>query len=81
LCEGPGKNFAAGAAAQHDEIAFFHGFFPFYEFLAFTANLTIPRVEDGAGAAHPAVVVACASPFHAKFLRLSKAPEPLSRAA
>jgi hypothetical protein len=24
LCECPGKNFAAGAAAQHEEIAFFH---------------------------------------------------------
>ncbi|HEY2524009.1 MAG TPA: hypothetical protein VGI29_03045, partial [Candidatus Binataceae bacterium] len=30
---GPGKNFTAGAAAQHEEIAFFHGFLPFYEFL------------------------------------------------
>jgi hypothetical protein len=28
------------------------GFLPFYEFLA-SANLTIPRVEDGAGAARP----------------------------
>ena len=26
LGECPGKNFAAGAAAQHEEIAFFHGF-------------------------------------------------------
>ena len=30
LCECPGKNFAAGAAAQHEEIVFFHGFLPFY---------------------------------------------------
>jgi hypothetical protein len=30
---------------------------------------------------HPAIVFACASPFHAKFLRLNKAPKPLSRAA
>ncbi|HUA36361.1 MAG TPA: hypothetical protein VMA09_22325 [Candidatus Binataceae bacterium] len=32
LCECPGKNFAASAAAQHEEIAFFHGFLPFVSF-------------------------------------------------
>jgi len=81
LCECPGKNFAAGAAAQHDEIVFFHGFLPSYEFSAASAHLTIPRVEDGRGRRILQSSSLAHRHFMPNFAVLNEAPKLLSRAA